>query len=47
MGAIIGMSNEYLLLYVTVLGICGLVAGPLKRLEGCLFHYPFNNFCYN
>ncbi|ARC83618.1 stage II sporulation protein E [Clostridium argentinense CDC 2741] len=30
MGAIIGMSNEYLLLYVTVLGICGLVAGAFK-----------------
>ncbi|MBD8048544.1 MULTISPECIES: stage II sporulation protein E [Clostridium] len=31
MGAIIGMSNEYLLLYVTVLGICGLVAGAFKE----------------
>ncbi len=30
MGAIVGMSNEYLLLYVTVLGICGLVAGAFK-----------------
>lgn len=41
MGAIIGMSNQYLLLYVTVLGTCGLIAGIFRESGKILLSLSF------